>query len=167
MKEGLVMSGETGGKWWMLPAFIGFSLLAGVIGGFATASSVGTWYADLAKPGWNPPDAVFGPVWTALYVLMGVAAWLVWRSGGWSGARVALGLFAIQLVLNTLWSLLFFGLRSPGLALVEIVILWIAIVATLVAFARFSRTASWLMAPYLVWVTFATLLNFSIWRLNA
>jgi len=127
----------------------------------------GSWYADLAKPAWNPPNAWFGPVWTALYLMMGVAAWLVWRRKGWRGARVALSLFLVQLVCNALWSWLFFGLHAPLAALVDIVVLWLAILATALAFVRHSRPAALLLLPYLAWVGFATALNFALWRLNA
>jgi benzodiazapine receptor len=152
-----------------LVGLIGFLLVsfgAAGIGGLFTSSGLGDWYDSLRKPPWTPPDAVFGPVWTVLYAAMGVAAWLVWRRAGWRGARVALGLFGVQLVLNAAWSGLFFGLRRPDLAAIEIVVLWVAILATILAFARVSRTAAGLMVPYLLWVTFASALNLAIWRLN-
>lgn len=139
---------------------------AGFVGALATASSVGTWYQTLAKPSWTPADSLFGPVWTALYVMMGVAAWLVWQRAGDGSARGPLLLFALQLLLNAGWSLLFFGLRSPGLALIEIVLLWLAIAATLWSFALMQRWAALLLAPYLAWVSFAVALNLAIWRLN-
>lgn len=126
----------------------------------------GEWYAELAKPSWNPPSAVFGPVWSTLYLMMGVAAWLVWRKVGWAGAPLALGLFALQLVLNALWSYLFFGLHQPALAFVDIVLLWLAILATTAAFWRVSTPAAVLLLPYLCWVTFAGALNLQLWRLN-
>lgn len=124
------------------------------------------YYAALAKPAWSPPPWIFGPVWTSLYLLMALAAWLVWRRGGWRAQRPALGLYLLQLVLNALWTPVFFGLRSPGLALVVIVLLGAAIVLTGRAFLAVSRPASWLLVPYLVWVVFAAALNFSIWRLQ-
>ncbi|MDD3178827.1 MAG: tryptophan-rich sensory protein [Opitutaceae bacterium] len=124
------------------------------------------WYALLQKPSWNPPGWVFGPVWTALYILMGVAAWLVWRRGGFRVHRRPLGLFLIQLALNALWTPLFFGLHSPALAFVDIVALWLAIVATLAAFRSIHRGAALLLTPYLAWVSFAAILNFTIWQLN-
>ena len=124
------------------------------------------WYAALVKPAWNPPGWVFGPVWTTLYLLMGTAAWLVWRRGGWGAQRRPLSWFAAQLALNALWTPLFFGFHRIDLALLEIVVLWAAIVATIVAFARTSRAAAWLLAPYLAWVSFATFLTFTLWRLN-
>jgi len=142
-------------------------LLAGGLGSIATVSSIPTWYAQLNKPPWNPPDWLFGPVWTLLYILMGVAAWLVWRSG-WPAAHVRLAVmtFAVQLVFNVLWSIIFFGLRSPGPALVEIVILWLLVLATTVQFFRLTSLAGYLMLPYLLWVSFASALNASVWSLN-
>jgi tryptophan-rich sensory protein len=127
----------------------------------------GEWYASLAKPSWNPPSSVFAPVWTTLYVLMGVAAWLVWREVGFSGARLALSLFIIQLVLNALWSYLFFGLQRPMIAFIEIIVLWCAILATLVSFWKVRPAAGALLIPYLCWVSFASALNYQLWRLNA
>ena len=146
--------------------FVLMSLAAGLLGSVFTGPSVTTWYPGLLKPLGTPPAWVFAPVWTSLYVLMGTAAWLVWRRAGWSRARMALALFLVQLVLNAAWSLIFFGLRLPALAFLEIVLLLAAIVATALSFRRFSRMASWLMLPYVVWVMFATWLNFGIWRLN-
>ena len=124
------------------------------------------WYAALAKPAWNPPGWLFGPVWTVLYVLMGVAAWMVWRRGGWRTQRRPLSWFVAQLVLNTLWTPLFFGCHRIDLALLDIVVLWGAIVATIAAFWPVHRPAALLLAPYLAWVTFATVLTGTIWRLN-
>ncbi len=137
------------------------------IGGAATSTSVSSWYRTLAKPSWNPPDWVFGPVWTVLYFLMAVAAWLVWRRVGWPAARVPLVWFAVQLALNVGWSILFFGLRSPGAALAEILLLGSAIAVTTVSFARRSAVAAWLMVAYLAWISFAVVLNAAIWGLNA
>jgi len=132
----------------------------------STTQSGLTWYQGLARPSWTPPDWLFGPVWTNLYVLMAVAAWLVWRQGGWAGAKAALALFGAQLVLNAAWSPVFFGLERVGAALAVLVALWVAILATAVAFWRCSRVAGILMLPYLAWVTFAGALNFAIWRMN-
>jgi benzodiazapine receptor len=126
----------------------------------------GEWYAALAKPSWNPPNAIFGPVWTVLYVLMGVAAWLVWRRAGFGGAGAALGLFIVQLVLNALWSYLFFGQHRLDLALGDIMALWVTILAVTVLFWRIDRVAGALLLPYLAWVGFASVLNFVLWRLN-
>lgn len=124
------------------------------------------WYASLHKPSWNPPGWVFGPVWTLLYTMMAVAAWLVWRRGGLRQQRWPLSLFLAQLVLNAAWTPLFFGLHRPGLALVDIVLLWLALVATITAFRRVHRGAGWLLVPYLAWVSFAAVLNFVLWRMN-
>ncbi len=132
-----------------------------------SAAGPGEWYAQLQKPAWNPPGWVFGPVWTLLYAMMAVAAWGVWRRGGWRAQRLPLSLFLTQLALNALWTPLFFGLRSPGLALVDIVLLWLALAATLAAFARVHRASAVLLAPYLAWVSFAAFLNFTIWQLNS
>lgn len=141
---------------------------AGAIGGFFTASSVRTWYVDINKPPFNPPSWVFGPVWTILYTLMGVAAWLVWKNGTDRRAvRIALWLFAVQLVLNALWSIIFFGLRSPGYALLELVVLWAVMLATMVQFFRVCKAAGFLFVPYQLWVSFAAVLNYYIWRLNS
>ncbi len=149
-----------------LLALIGWlcvTFLAPAAGAWMTSPA---WYAALVKPAWSPPAWLFGPVWTLLYVLMAVAAWLVWREGGWLRQRRALTLYLVQLVLNAAWTPIFFGLRQPGWALVEIIALWIAILATLLAFKRVRPLAAWLLAPYLAWVSFATVLNFTLWRLN-
>ena len=135
--------------------------------GVATATSVSTWYATLQKPAFNPPNRVFGPVWTLLYVLMAISAWRVWRNPERARSRrPALAAWSVQLALNFAWSLLFFGLRSPAAALVEIVVLLFALAATLALSWRVDRIAGMLLAPYLAWVCFASLLNFEIWRLN-
>lgn len=123
----------------------------------------GEWYAALNKPTWNPPAWIFGPAWTLLYTLMATAAWLVWKRDGW---RRPLQLYFVQLALNAAWTPLFFGAHQLGWALVEIVALWIAILLTLLHFHRVDKTAGWLFAPYLAWVGFATVLNFTLWRLN-
>ena len=150
----------------MLALFLAITLAAGAVGGWATAGSVTTWYPTLHKPSWNPPPWVFAPVWTVLYLMMGTAAWLVWRKLGWSRGAAPLGIFAVQLALNAAWSPLFFGMRSPAAALVDIVLLWAALAATIVAFRRAVPLAGALLVPYLLWVSFATALNFAIWRLN-
>lgn len=152
--------------WLALVIAIAVCLLVGASGSIVTATSVRDWYPQIAKPAWTPPDALFGPVWTALYILMGVAAWLVWRDGHGLDRRRALLVFAIQLVLNSLWSYLFFGMKSPGWAAIEIVVLWIAIVATIVVFGKIRRLAAVLLLPYLLWVSYATALNIAIWSLN-
>jgi tryptophan-rich sensory protein len=137
------------------------------LGGLVTAPQVTDWYAKLAKPEWTPPDWVFGPVWTVLYLCMAVAVWLVWRQAGIAAAKVPLALFAAQLVLNGFWSVVFFGLQQPGIAALEIALLWAAILATVIAFWNRSMWASLLLVPYLGWVSFAVLLNWRIWRMNA
>ena len=134
------------------------------VGGLVTSTSVGSWYQTLDRPSWNPPGWVFGPVWLTLYTMMAVAVWDVWRSPG--RTRRAVALFAVQLALNLGWSVLFFGLRSPGLALVEIVLLFAFIVATTLEFKRHRPRAAGLMLPYLVWTGFASVLNAAIWWLN-
>ncbi len=126
----------------------------------------GAWYASLTKPPWNPPNWIFAPVWTVLYTLMAVAAWLVWRRAGFRGAAAALILFVAQLVLNALWSYLFFGLHRPGAALLDIVVLFAAILAAAALFWRQDWRAGALMIPYALWVGFASCLNFALWRLN-
>jgi tryptophan-rich sensory protein/uncharacterized protein YbjT (DUF2867 family) len=136
------------------------------LGAFWTNLSVGNWYTTLSKPSWNPPNWVFGPVWTALYIGMAIAAWLVWRKNGLAEAWLPLLLFGVQLFLNAAWSALFFGMRSPGIAFADIVLLWFAILVTIIAFGRVSSLAAFLLVPYLAWVSFATALNWSIWRLN-
>jgi translocator protein len=143
--------------------FVVCSYLPALTGFFV---ETGGWYAALKKPPFNPPGWVFGPVWTALYLMMGVAAWMVWRVGGFRGAGVALGVFLVQLTLNGLWTWIFFGLHRPGWALVEVAVLWLAILATLLLFRRHSALAGALLIPYLAWVSFAAVLNFALWRLN-
>ena len=144
--------------------WVGLSLLAGVAG---SRGMPGTWYAELAKPTWNPPNWIFAPVWTFLYILMGVAAWIFWLRAGWERGRAALAVFVLQLVLNFTWSWIFFGAHRMGWALVEIVILWSAILLTILLFARKSVTAAALLVPYLLWVTFAAVLNAALWHLNS
>lgn len=153
-------------RWLVLLGFIGITLVAAALGSTATASSVGTWYQDLIKPSWNPPRWIFGPVWTTLYLLMAIAAWRVWRHTEHPARRRALAWFFSQLALNTLWSFLFFGLRNPGLALAEIIVLWGAITMTGLIFWRIDRPAAVLWAPYWAWVSFASVLNGAIWWLN-
>lgn len=150
-------------------AFAGFlaaSYGASAIGSLFTSQGLGAWYESLQKPAWTPDGSVIGAVWTVLFFLMATAAWLVWRRGGVAAQRVPLALFVGQLALNVTWSALFFAAQSPGAALVGIVALALAILATLVAFARVSRLAGGLLVPYLAWVCFAGFLNFTIWRLN-
>lgn len=140
---------------------------AGVIGSVATVSAIPDWYMTLAKPALNPPSAVFGPVWITLYALMGIAAFLVWKKGITKKAvRTALFVFGIQLVFNALWSIAFFGLMHPGLALLDIVFLWLAIARTIMLFYPTSKPAAYLLLPYILWVSFAAYLNYAIWVLN-
>jgi benzodiazapine receptor len=139
--------------------------LAASVGSYFTNLSVKTWYPTLVKPSWTPSGVTIGIVWTVLYALMAIAAWIVWQYGTRLRQR-AFVLYAIQLILNVGWSAVFFGLRSPGLALLEIIFLWIAILATLLAFQKVSKLAGFLMLPYLIWVTFAGFLNALVWRLN-
>jgi tryptophan-rich sensory protein len=152
---------------WSLILLIAVCLLTGVLGSLATSTSVNSWYVELSKPSWTPPSWVFGPAWTILYIMMAIAAWLVWRKGYTADVRFALTLFGVQLLVNGLWSYLFFGLRWPGGALVDIAVLWVAIAATAIAFSRVSQPAAWLLLPYLAWVSFAMALNLEIWRRNA
>jgi benzodiazapine receptor len=141
--------------------------LAGVIGAIFTTSAISTWYATLKKPAFTPPNWVFSPVWITLFVLMGIAAFLVWNKG-LSDQRVktALSIFVAQLILNVAWSVMFFGLRSPLAGLIEIAVLWIAILLSILYFFKVSNIAGILLLPYILWVSFAAILNFSIWRLN-
>jgi translocator protein len=149
-----------------LLGFLAAVFVVGAIGNVFTSAGMPDWYMSLEKPAFNPPSWVFGPVWTALYIAMAVAAWLVWRDAGFDGARAALTLFFVQLALNLAWSGIFFALREPGWAFVEIAALWAAILATMILFFRHSTWAGALLVPYLAWVSFAAVLNFEIWRLN-
>ena len=134
--------------------------------GAAASIQAGAFYQELARPDWAPPASVFGPVWTALYALMAVSAWLVWRAVGFDGAKIPLLLFAAQLALNALWSWLFFGWRLGGPAFADVVLLWLMIAATLVSFWRIRPLAGALLLPYWLWVSFAVALNYSIWQRN-
>lgn len=151
--------------WIKLLGFILLSNLAGFIGGIFTRQSVSSWYLTLQKPSFNPPGWVFGPVWTFLYVLMGVAAFLVYNKG-YKKAKTALNFFFIQLFFNALWSFLFFVLKNPFLAFIEIIILWIFIAITIYYFYKIEKKAAYLMLPYLAWVSFAAMLNFFLYLLN-
>jgi tryptophan-rich sensory protein len=140
--------------------------LAGMIGSVFTMPAIPGWYVSLNKPSFGPPNWLFGPVWILLYTLMGISLYLVWSRKGSAGAKTALILFAIQLGLNTLWSLIFFGLRLPSAAFLEILVLWLFILLTILKFFPISKVAAYLLIPYLLWVSFASLLNFYIFRLN-
>jgi len=148
-----------------LIAWLIVSFIAAAIGGAASIQA-GPFYTQLLRPDWAPPPTIFGPVWTVLYVLMGIAAWLVWRVGGFRAAKSALTLFLVQLALNALWSWLFFGWHHGALAFVDILLLWALIVATLISFWRINPLAGALLVPYLLWVSFASALNYSVWQLN-
>jgi len=141
--------------------------VAGLIGSIFTGQSVDSWYQTLIKPEFNPPSWVFGPVWTILYLMMAVAAFFVWQKGlNKKAVKCALLVFVIQLALNVLWSFLFFGLQNPFFAFIELIILWIAILLTIIKFYKVSKPAAWLLIPYILWVSFAAILNFAIWQLN-
>jgi len=152
--------------WIAILIFFGICFAVAMSGSVVTARSVKTWYPGLLKPAGTPPPWLFGPVWSILYMLMAVAAWLVWRQRIYEDVWLALALFMVQLILNGLWSCVFFGLRRPGAALVEILALLAAIAMTAMQFAELSRLAFWLMTPYGAWVVYASYLNFGIWRLN-
>ncbi len=139
-------------------------LAAGAIGSFFTTPAINSWYVFLIKPSFSPPNWLFAPVWTTLYILMGIALFLVWQKA--KENKKAIIFFSAQLILNSLWSILFFGLKSPGLALGEIVVLWLLILLTILQFKKISKSAAWLLLPYLLWVSFATFLNLAIFRLN-
>lgn len=155
-------------RWWLLALCIIICELTGIISALLSNTSDNPWFDTIAKPSWNPPDAVFGPVWTTLYLLMGIALWVVWfdKPDGKSKAP-AITVFAVQLLLNFLWSIIFFRMQSISGALIDIIILDVLIVVTMVLFSRHSKIAAYLLIPYLMWVLFATYLNFTIWQLNS
>ena len=142
--------------------------MAGIIGSIFTSPAIPTWYANLVKPSFNPPNYVFAPVWTTLFIMMGISLFLIWRrAGDVDSIRPALIFFGIQLLLNILWSVIFFGFHSPFAAFIEIIFLWCAIGFTIILFFTVSRAAGILLVPYILWVSFAAILNFMIWRLNS
>lgn len=142
-------------------------LAIGGTAGFFTATGVDSWYQTIQKPLWNPPNWIFGPVWTTLYILMGISLFLVWKSDSSSKLKkIAITFFAIQLVMNFFWSFIFFNQQQIGWALLEILVMWMFIIATIFAFGNISKTAAWLLVPYVSWVSFAALLNYAIWKLN-
>lgn len=145
----------------------GFALANFVVATSGAIFSPGDWYKSLAKPSWTPPDWLFGPAWTVLYITIAVAGWLVWRETGLTGAPVAFAIYGVQLVLNSLWSAVFFGMKRPDLAMIEVSFLWLSILATILAFWPLHAGAALLLLPYLAWVSFAAALNFALWRMNA
>lgn len=149
-----------------LIVFLAATFAASALGSWATFENVRTWYPTLAKPAWTPPSSWFGPVWTALYVAMAVAGWRVWQRNEGRTRALNAWLYAAQLSLNALWSILFFGLRNPGLALIDIAALWLLLVITLVRYWKIDRIAGALWTPYVFWVSFASALNFALWQLN-
>jgi translocator protein len=153
-------------SWFSLVPFVVACFLTAGLGSWLTSFSVKTWYPQLRRPEWTPPDWIFAPVWTVLYLMMAVSAWLVWSTSDWSSARFPLTLFAIQLMLTAAWSFVFFGLRQIGPAFGEILLLWMMVIATAVAFLHLSLLAAWLLIPYVAWVAFASYLNFRIWQMN-
>lgn len=148
-----------------LLGWFGVTFAAAAVGGFASANA-GNFYQELARPGWAPPAWLFAPAWTSLYFLMGIAAWLVWREHGFRKARIALSLFLLQLAVNALWSWLFFVWKLGALAFAEVLILWVLILCTVVAFWRVRPLAAALLLPYLAWVTFASALTYAVWQRN-
>jgi len=161
--------------WLKLISAIVISQCAGLIGSLFTFSAIPNWYATIVKPSFNPPSWLFGPVWTTLYVLMGISAFLIWSSFSATAdtegqarkkIKIALIIFGVQLVLNALWSIIFFGLHQPGFAFAEMILLWLAIILTMISFAKISKPAMYLLIPYILWVSFAGFLNFTLWQLN-
>jgi len=142
-------------------------LLVGAVAGLFTSSGVNGWYALANKPWFNPPNWIFAPVWTLLYILMGIAFFLVWKASADKNVKqTAMILFSIQLVINFFWSFIFFKLQQPGWAFAEIIFMWVMILLTIIWFGKVSATAAWLLVPYICWVSFASVLNYSIWKLN-
>ena len=139
----------------------------GSLGGIFTISEIPNWYAGLQKPSFNPPNWLFGPVWTLLYILMGISVYLIWKQPVSTERNTGLILFVIQFVLNFCWSIIFFKQHQLGWALVEIIVMWVFILLTIIWFGKMSSTASWLLVPYISWVSFAALLNAAIWKLNS
>jgi len=151
----------------MLSATLSMSLAAGVIGSAFTFTGINSWYQYLLKPNFNPPSWLFGPVWTTLYILMGIALYLIWKDGLKKDfVKNSFLLFIVNLVLNSLWSIVFFGLQNPALAFLVIILLWLVILVLIIRFYKINKLASYLLIPYILWVSFASILNFSIWQLN-
>lgn len=153
-------------NWISLIACVGGILLIGTISGLANAGSINGWFSTLNKPSFNPPNYLFGPVWTTLYILMGISLYLILQSPKTDSRNTALIIFAFQMALNFSWSFLFFYFKWPGIAFIEIIIMWIAILMMILTFYRISNTAAYLQLPYLLWVSFASILNGTIWYLN-
>jgi translocator protein len=154
-------------NWIKLVISIVLPQLAGLAGALFTQTGESSWFQTLAKPDWNPPSWLFGPVWTTLYILMGIAFYLVWKSD--KDERIkkpAMTMWVVQLIFNAAWSFIFFGAQEMGLAFAEIIILWLLILVTIFLFARVNKTAAWLLVPYISWVSFAAILNYTIWQLN-
>lgn len=145
---------------------IALCVLLGSVGGLVTVNEIPTWYATLNKPSFNPPNWLFGPVWTTLYVLMGIGVYLIWKQPVSKERNKALQVFILQFILNFCWSFIFFGLHATGWALIEMIALLVLILLTILHFAKHSKLAAWLLVPYLAWVSFALLLNAAIWKLN-
>jgi translocator protein len=139
---------------------------AGLFGTIFTRKNIPTWFANLKKPIFNPPDWVFGPVWITLYFMMGISFYLIWKNENSSVTKIPIIIFIVHLFLNSIWTIIFFGFKSPGFAFIEIIILWILILICIIQFYPISTTASVLLIPYLLWVSFASVLNFTIWKLN-
>ena len=164
--KGLMREGVTRSGWRVAMALVGWLGLCFAAGAIGSLAAPDAWYASIRKPSWNPPAWVFGPVWSVLYFSMAIAAWRVWRRGGWKDQGPALRWFCTQLALNALWSPLFFGLKAPGWALAEILVLWFALWRTLQAFRSIDTISAWLLWPYLAWVSFASVLNATLWWMN-
>ena len=154
-------------SWGKLLISIFVAELIGIIGSLFTVDAISTWYVTLNRPSFSPPNWVFGPVWTTLYLLMGISAFLIWQKGlDRKDVRSALWIYRLQLLLNLGWSIIFFGLHNPGGAFLEIILLWIMIAVNIIVFYKISKAAAYLLVPYILWVTFAAFLNYSIWALN-
>jgi len=153
-------------KFFSLIFFIVVCNLAGAMGALLTATGEGSWYMNLVKPSFNPPGWLFGPVWTMLYILMGIAVWMIWQQKKDKKIKIALNLFWLQLVLNAIWTPVFFGLENTGVALGIIIVLWLVLLVTIIKFWQIKKTVAGLLVPYILWVSFASVLNFAIWWLN-
>ena len=145
---------------------VSFTLVFGGLGGIVTSGEIANWYAGLHKPSFNPPNYLFGPVWSLLYLLMGISLYLIWKEPASSAKTKSIIIFFIQFALNFCWSFIFFKFHQTGIAFAEIILMWIFILLTIISFSKLSKTAAWLLVPYIAWVSFASLLNCSIWQLN-